>query len=203
MFYAIQVVSIKVHLDSKILSMEAQTSNIHQQWLGPYNSTSDARALLFKYIDVFQLDVRYDTYRERCVALVFLDDVNEWDLVMSDSAAYYMSSRMRNTFVILLVFNEFGHSVGLFHNYWREMGEDFVHRLSSEEHPLSDEHLMVLVLVDITMRLEAGNINVKAFNLPMSSEEETREVEEIDRRARSRRLPTVMRLQLYGDLEHS
>jgi hypothetical protein len=62
---------------------------------------------------------------------------------------------------------------------------------------------MVLVLVDITMRLEAGNINVKAFNLTMSSEEEMREVEEIDRRARRRRLPTVIKLQLYGDLEHS
>jgi hypothetical protein len=132
MFYAIQVVSRKVHLDSKRQSMEAQTSNIHHHWQDPYNSTSDARALLFNYIDVFQLDVPYDTYRERCGALGLMDDDNEWDLVMTDSAAYYMSSRMRNTFVILLVFNEFGHSVGLFHNYWREMGEDFVHRLSSE-----------------------------------------------------------------------
>jgi hypothetical protein len=83
------------------------------------------------------------------------------------------------------------------------MGEYIVHRLSSEEHPLFDEHLMVLVLVDINTRLEARNTNVKLFDLPMPSEEDIREVEEIYRRARRRSLPTVRRLQLYGDLEHS
>jgi hypothetical protein len=60
---------------------------------------------------------------------------------------------------------------------------------------------MILVLVDITMRLEARNTHVNAFNLPMSSEEEMREVEKIGRRARRRRLPTVRRLQLSGHLE--
>jgi hypothetical protein len=57
------------------------------------------------------------------------------------------------------------------------MGEYFLHRLSSEEHPLSDEHLMILVLVDINMRLEARNTHLKAFNLPMRNEEEMREVD--------------------------
>jgi hypothetical protein len=64
------------------------------------------------------------------------------------------------------------------------MGDDFVHRLSSEEHPLSDEYLMILVLLDINMILEAMNTYVRAFNLRMPSQEEMREVEEIDRRAR-------------------
>jgi hypothetical protein len=84
------------------------------------------------------LDVQYDTYRETCVALIFLDDDNEWDLVMTDSAAYYMMSHMRATFVILMVFNEVEHPAGLFEKHWREMDEDFVHMLISEEHPLSD-----------------------------------------------------------------
>jgi hypothetical protein len=149
------------------------------------------------------LDVPYDTYRETCVALGFLDDYNAWDLVMTESAAYDMSNQTRATCVILLVFNEVGHPPGLFDKHWRAMGEDFVHRLSSEEHPLSDEHLMILVLVDINMRLEARNTNLKALNLPIPNEEEMRELEEIDRRARRRRLPTVKRLQLSGDLEHS
>jgi hypothetical protein len=47
------------------------------------------------------------------------------------------------------------------------MGEDFLHMLSSEEHPLSDAHLLILVLVDINMILEANNKNLKALNLPM------------------------------------
>jgi hypothetical protein len=62
---------------------------------------------------------------------------------------------------------------------------------------------MVLMLVDIHMRLEARNTNVKAFNLFMPSEEEMREVEEIERIARRRRMSTVRRLQISGDLEHS
>jgi hypothetical protein len=70
------------------------------------------------------------------------------------------------------------------------MGRDFVHRLVSEEHPLSDEHLMIFVLVDINMRSEARNTDVRAFNLPMTSEEEMREVEESDSRARRQRLKT-------------
>lgn len=53
------------------------------------------------------------------------------------------------------------------------------------------------------MNLEARNTNLKALNLPMPKEEEIKEAEEIDRRARRRRLPTVRRLQIYGDLEHS
>jgi hypothetical protein len=84
---------------------------------------------------------------------------------------YEMPSQMRATFVILLVLNEVGHPAGLFDNHWSAMGEDFVHRLTSEEHPLSDAHLMILVLVDIHMRLEARNKNFKALNLPMQKEE--------------------------------
>jgi hypothetical protein len=51
------------------------------------------------------------------------------------------------------------------------MGEYFVHRLSSEEYPLSDEHLMILVLMDIHIRLEARNKNLKALNPPKPNEE--------------------------------
>jgi hypothetical protein len=89
------------------------------------------------------LDIPYDTYREACVALGFLDDDNEWDLVMTESAACGMPSKLRATRVILLVFNEAGHPTGLFDKHCRGMGEYVVHRLSSEEHPLSDEHVMV------------------------------------------------------------
>jgi hypothetical protein len=67
------------------------------------------------------------------------------DMVMTESAAYDMPNQMRATFVILLVFNEDGHPTGLFDKHCRAMGEYVVHRLSSEEHPLSNEHLMVLV----------------------------------------------------------
>jgi hypothetical protein len=95
------------------------------------------------------LDVPYDTYMETCVALGFLGDDNEWDLAKTDYTAYAMTSQTRATFVILVVFNQVGHPVGLCDKHWRAMDEDFVHRLSSKEHPLSDEHLMVLVLVDI------------------------------------------------------
>jgi hypothetical protein len=62
---------------------------------------------------------------------------------------------------------------------------------------------MILVLVDINMNLEVRSTNLKALNLPMPKEEDIKEVEKIDRRARRRRLPTVRRLQIYGDLEHS
>jgi hypothetical protein len=100
---------------------------------------------------------------------------------MTESAEYDMLSQiMRSTFVVLLVFNEVGDPAGLFDKHWREMGEDFVHGLSSEEHPLYDEHLMVLVLVDINMILEARDTNnVKSFNLPIPSEEYMTEVEEL------------------------
>jgi ATP-dependent DNA helicase PIF1 len=128
------------------------------------------------------LDVPYNTHRATCAALGFLDDDNEWDLVMSESAVYDTPSQIRDTFVVLLVFNKVGDPASLFDKHWRAMGEDFVHRLSSEEPTLSDEHL--LVLVDINMRLEARDTNVKSFNLPMPLEEEMREVEEIDRRER-------------------
>jgi hypothetical protein len=104
------------------------------------------------------------------VALGFLDDDNELDLVMTDYVAFDIPSQMRAVFVILLVFHEVGHPVGLFDKHWIAIGEHFVHRLSSEEHPLSDKHLMMLVLLDINTRLEAINTHVKAFNLPMRQE---------------------------------
>jgi ATP-dependent DNA helicase PIF1 len=125
-------------------------------------SFEDVRTLLY---------VPYDIYRETCVALGFLDDYNEWDLIMTESVAYDMTSYLRATFFMLLVFNEVGHPSGLFDKHWRAMGEDFVHGLSSEDHPLSDAHLMILVLVDINMRSEARNKNIKALNLPMPKEE--------------------------------
>jgi hypothetical protein len=86
-----------------------------------------------------------------------------------------MPSQMSATFVIMMVFNKVGHPAGLFDKHWRATGEEFLHGLSSEENPLSDEHRMVLVLVDINM--EARNTYARALNLPMSNEEEMREVE--------------------------
>jgi hypothetical protein len=53
-----------------------------------------------------------------------MDDDNEWDLVMTDSADYAMPSQMRATFIILLVFNEVVDPAGLFYMHWRSMGED-------------------------------------------------------------------------------
>jgi hypothetical protein len=110
---------------------------------------------------------------------------------------------MRNTFVILMVFNEVGHPAGLFDKHWRARGEYFLHMMSLEEHPLYDEYLIILVLVDNNMILEARYTHVQAFNLPIPSEEDTREGEEIDRRARRRILLLVIILQLSGDLGHS
>jgi hypothetical protein len=52
------------------------------------------------------LDVPYDTYMEMYTYPGFLDDDNEWDLAMTDSAGYDMPSQMRATFVILLAFTE-------------------------------------------------------------------------------------------------
>jgi hypothetical protein len=69
------------------------------------------------------LDVPYDTYMETCVDLGFLDDENEWYLVMTEYAVYAMLSKTRSTFVILLIFSEVGHPVGLFDNHWLEMGK--------------------------------------------------------------------------------
>jgi hypothetical protein len=97
-------------------------------------------------------DVQYDS---------FLDDDNEWDLVMTHAVAYGTPRQMRATFAILPVFKDVGHPVGLFDKHWSAMCGHFVHRSSSEEHPLSDEHLMVLVVID--MRLDARNTNVKSF----------------------------------------
>jgi hypothetical protein len=119
---------------------------------------------------------------------------------MTESAEYDMLSQiMRSTFVVLLVFNEVGDPAGLFDKHWRAMGEDFVHKLSSEENPLYDAQLIILVLVDINIRLEARNTTLKAPNLPMQNEGEIREVAEIDTRSRRQRLPTVRRVQIYGD----
>jgi hypothetical protein len=53
------------------------------------------------------------------------------------------------------------------------------------------------------MKLEAEKTNGKASNLPVPSEEEMRDMEDIDMKSRRRRLPTVRKLQLSGDLEHS
>jgi hypothetical protein len=148
------------------------------------------------------LDVPYYNYSETCVALGFNDDDNAWDLAMTNSSAYGMPSQTSAAFVILQVFIEVGHPAGLFDKHWWAMGECFVYMLSSDEHPLADEHLMVLVLMDINRRLEARNTHDKKFNLPMPSEEELTEVEEMDRRVRRKRLPTVRRLQISGDLDH-
>jgi hypothetical protein len=60
------------------------------------------------------LDVPHDTYRETCVALGFLDDDTEWDLVTTDTEAYDMLIQIRASFVVMMVFNEVGHPVGLF-----------------------------------------------------------------------------------------
>jgi hypothetical protein len=60
------------------------------------------------------LDVWYDTYRETCVALGLLDDKKlsgygrDWICIVCHGESN------EGQFAILLVFNEFGHHVGLF-----------------------------------------------------------------------------------------
>jgi hypothetical protein len=48
---------LSLYADSTIQNVEAQTSKIHHHWQGPYNPTTDARALLFEVIDVFQFSI--------------------------------------------------------------------------------------------------------------------------------------------------
>jgi hypothetical protein len=77
-------------------------------------------------------------------------------------------------------------SLDILRVYLISIGRQWVNILytGQVQHPLYDESLMVLVLFDINMRLETSSTTVKSFNLTMASEEERREVEEIDRIAR-------------------
>jgi hypothetical protein len=116
--------------------VEAQTSKIHHHWQGPYDSTSDARSLIFEDIDLFQSQCRKKdnlkisglcymfrmtpTGKHVWLLAFWMMTMNGiWSWLNLQRIAYCMPSQMRATFVILLVFNEVGHPAGIFEKYWR------------------------------------------------------------------------------------
>ena len=97
--------------------------------------------------------VQYDTYKETCRALGFLEDDHMCNLVMQDAKNEKLPKQMRDLFIILLAEVNISDPEALFEKYHESMSEDFSHKLLPPDN-MEQELLKWMLLIDIQEQLQ-------------------------------------------------
>lgn len=114
--------------------------------------------------------VVYATYREACEARGILEGDNEWHLLFDEAIQIASSYQLRQLFVIVVLFCSVSNVRGLFDKYWLHMTDDIHLRLKkSLDNPhciIPHEHLLTLLIHELTNVFGNSGGNIKDYNLP-------------------------------------
>lgn len=114
--------------------------------------------------------VIYETYREACEARGILEGDNEWHLLFDEAIQSASSYQLRQLFVTVVLYCSVGDVRALFDKYWLYMIDDIHRRLKKAlDNPhciVSHEHLLTLLLHELTNVFGKSGGNIKDYNLP-------------------------------------
>ena len=121
-----------------------------------------------------------ETYKEVCLELGLLDDDGEWRRSLEMMTVTDMCYQIRMTFVIILVFEKPADPRALFEEFWSNWCDDFEHKHRRETgQELTESQKKTLVLLDLEMRLQSFEQQLKDYALPVPTPEELAEVQHV------------------------
>ena len=120
-----------------------------------------------------------DTYQEVCRELGLLTDDQEWERVLEESVSTRLCPQIRELYVAILMFCQPANPRGLFDEFWQTWTDDFEQRGRHRNMALDSDQLKTMVLLDLQLRLQSFEKELRDFGLPEPSPEELARVENI------------------------
>ncbi|KAG5240508.1 DNA helicase [Salix suchowensis] len=115
--------------------------------------------------------VLYPTFQLACKSLGLLGDDKEWADALSEAILTATSPQIRQLFVSLVLFCEVTDPNELFHQFWRSMYDDIIHRFRSTLNMpnllMSDDELRNYVLYELELLFNASSTSLEKYKLPM------------------------------------
>lgn len=108
----------------------------------------------------------YPTYRQAAAALGLLDDDEEWQNCMTETAFPASASQLRQVFSTILLFCHPSNPLNLWHTFQNQLAEDFHHQQHETERPGVDELCIEMALLDISKLLAQHKKFLTDFELP-------------------------------------
>ena len=138
-----------------------------------------------------------ETYKEVCLELGLLDDDEEWIRSLEMMAVTDMCHQLRETFTIILMFENPSNPKAIFEELWPTWCDDieYRHRRRTGEE-LSESQKRTLVLLDIELRLQSFEKQLIDFALPVPNQDELAEVQCV-----TNIQPAVIREELDFDVQ--
>ena len=137
-----------------------------------------------------------ETYKDVCLQLGLLQDDREWQRVLEEAAATQLCPRIRELYVMLLMFCMPSNPCQLFNMFWQTWCDDFEHQATRNRLELSEIQKKTMVLLDIEFRLQSFEKQLSDFGLPVPTEEELSQVNHIVNTE-----PAVIREEMAFDIQ--
>ena len=136
-----------------------------------------------------------DTYKQVCVELGLLNDDEEWRRVLEEAGATQMPRKLRELFVVILVFCQPSQPGELFEEFWSDWVEDYELQSRRRGVELSDQQKRTMLLLDLEMRLQSFEKQLGHCELPELTAEDLASVQHV-----ARTDPVVVREELDFDV---
>ena len=121
-----------------------------------------------------------DSYQEVCRELGLLSSDQEWVKVLKDAASTQYCNRIRELFVIILMFCQPSDPKKLFEKLWVDWTDDLKQNGEQMGYTISDNQLKTMVRLDLQQRLQSYEKNLHDLGLDQMTNEERSTVSWMD-----------------------
>ena len=120
-----------------------------------------------------------DTYQEACREVGLLSDDQEWHRVLEESVSMRLCPQIRELYVAILMFCQPANPRSLFDEFWSSWTDDLEQRGRSRNVTLDEDQLKTMVLLDLQLRLQSFEKDLRDYGLPDPTPEEMARVQNI------------------------
>ena len=118
-----------------------------------------------------------ESYKEVCREIGLLKDDMEWQQVLEESSLTKMCPQIRQLFVVILMFCQPYNPRELFEEFWDTWIDDFDQQGKRKKIDLDKNQLKTMLLLDLEMRLQSFEKELRDFGLPKPTEEDLLKVQ--------------------------
>ena len=117
------------------------------------------------------------TYQEVCQELGLLEDDKEWEKVLEEATHSALCPQIRALFITILIFCQPSNPRSLFDKFWEMWTDDINRKAQQKGITLDCTQQRTMVLLDLQLRLQSFEKDLRHFRLPEPTEEELANVE--------------------------
>ena len=121
-----------------------------------------------------------ETYKQVCLELGLLDDDAEWHGLFESLALTSLCHQLRETFVIVIMFENPADPLALFEEFWPTWCDDIEHKhRQNTGEDLTEAQKKTLVLLDLELELQSHEKQLSDYGLPVPTPAELEDVQNV------------------------